>query len=245
VTDRDDGDVWSSNSPPDPHERPDPQDRGTESVASFLRELPVLVIIALTLAFLLRTFVIQVFFIPSGSMEPTLQVNDRMVVEKVTYRFRDIGHGDIVVFEGEDNGFTPQTSGLQRVVRGVGQFVGVVPTDARDFVKRVIGLPGDEVVIEDGIVTVNGVELSEPYADLDTYDGTHRVPDGSLFVMGDNRRNSSDSRYSLGFIEIDDVVGRAVLRIWPLSEFGGLAGSDYPAIPDEPPSPEAAADPAA
>jgi signal peptidase I len=214
-------------------------------VASFLKELPILIIIALTLAFLLRTFVIQVFFIPSGSMEPTLQVHDRMVVEKVTYRFRDISRGDVIVFEGEDSGFAPQSSGIQRVVRGVGQFVGIIPADARDFVKRVIGLPGDEVVIEDGIVSVNGVELDEPYADLDTYDGTHRVPDGSLFVMGDNRRNSSDSRYSLGFIDTDDVVGRAVLRIWPLSDFGGLAGSDYPSIPDEPTNSQATEEPAA
>lgn len=251
MTDGSDGGVWSSTSPPRGGQPPSggdsgqPDGRGDDSVSSFLKELPILIIIALTLAFLLRTFVIQVFFIPSGSMEPTLQVHDRMVVEKVTYRFRDIARGDVIVFEGEDGGFAPQSSGVQRVIRGVGQFVGVIPADARDFVKRVIGLPGDEVVIEDGIVSVNGVELDEPYADLDTYDGTHRVPEGSLFVMGDNRRNSSDSRYSLGFIDTDDVVGRAVLRIWPLSEFGGIVGSDYAPIPDEPSDTDATEEPAA
>lgn len=251
MTDGSEGDVWSSTSPPlggqppsdggDSSERPD---RGDDSVSSFLKELPILIIIALTLAFLLRTFVIQVFFIPSGSMEPTLQVHDRMVVEKVTYRFRDIARGDVIVFEGEDSSYLPESSGVQRVIRGVGQFVGVIPADARDFVKRVIGLPGDEVVIEDGIVSVNGVKLDEPYADLDTYDGTHRVPEGSLFVMGDNRRNSSDSRYSLGFIDTEDVVGRAVLRIWPLGEFGGIVGSDYAPIPDEPADSKSTEEPA-
>lgn len=251
MTDGSEGDVWSSTSPPRGGQPPsgsesgEPDGRGDDSVSSFLKELPILIIIALTLAFLLRTFVIQVFFIPSGSMEPTLQVHDRMVVEKVTYRFRDVARGDVIVFEGEDGGFAPQSSGVQRVIRGVGQFVGVIPADARDFVKRVIGLPGDEIVIEDGIVSVNGVQLDEPYADLDTYDGTHRVPEGSLFVMGDNRRNSSDSRYSLGFIDTDDVVGRAVLRIWPLDEFGGIAGSDYAPIPDEPANSQASEEPAA
>lgn len=251
MTDGSDGGVWSSTSPPRGGQPPtggdsgQPDGRGDDSVSSFLKELPILIIIALTLAFLLRTFVIQVFFIPSGSMEPTLQVHDRMVVEKVTYRFRDIARGDVIVFEGEDGAFAPQSSGVQRVIRGVGQFVGVIPADARDFVKRVIGLPGDEIVIEDGIVSVNGVKLDEPYADLDTYDGTHRVPEGSLFVMGDNRRNSSDSRYSLGFIDTDDVVGRAVLRIWPLSEFGGIVGSDYAPIPDEPSDTDATEEPAA
>ena len=199
-------------------------------MGSFLKELPVLVLVALTLAFVLRSFVIQVFFIPSGSMEPTLHVDDRMVVEKLTYRFRDISHGDIIVFEG-DATTSDEAGGIQRLVRGVGQFVGVVPANARDFVKRTIGLPGDQVVIADGVVTVNGVRLSEPYADLDTFDGSYHVPDGHLFVMGDNRRHSSDSRSSLGFVDIDDVVGRAVLRIWPLSDFGGLERSDYAPIP--------------
>lgn len=246
---RNEGDVGTSPSPPGgtPPGDTTPESAGDgtgdESVASFLKELPVLILIALTLAFLLRTFVIQVFYIPSGSMEPTLQVDDRMVVEKVTYRFRDIHRGDIVVFEGEDTGFVRESSGLQRAIRGAGQFVGLVPANARDFVKRVIGLPGDEVVIEDGVVTVNGVTLDEPYADLGTYDGTHRVPEGSLFVMGDNRGSSSDSRRSLGFVDVDDVVGRAVVRIWPLDAFGGLARSDYPPIPEAPGTPATSEEP--
>ena len=202
-----------------------------DSLASFLKELPVLLLIAFGLAFLLRTFVVQVFFIPSESMVPTLQVDDRIVVEKISYLFHGPERGDVVVFAG-DEGFPSATeSGVQRVVRGVGQFLGVVPVDARDLVKRVIGLPGDTVVLEDGQVSVNGVPLDEPYARLDQDDGQYTVPEGELFVMGDNRGNSADSRSSLGTVDLDHVVGRAVLKIWPFDRFGGIEGTDYPDIP--------------
>ena len=202
-----------------------------DSLASFLKELPVLLLIAFGLAFLLRTFVVQVFFIPSESMVPTLQVDDRIVVEKITYLFHGPNRGDVVVFAG-DEGFPAATeSGVQRAVRGVGQFLGVVPVDARDLVKRVIGLPGDTVVLEDGQVSVNGVPLDEPYARLDQDDGEYTVPEGELFVMGDNRGNSADSRSSLGTVDLDNIVGRAVLKIWPFDRFGGIEGTDYPDIP--------------
>ncbi len=186
---------------------------------SFLRELPVLLLVALVLAFLLRTFVVQVFYIPSSSMEETLSVNDRMVVEKVTYRFRSPERGEVVVFEGEDLGaLDPDATLGERVVRGVGQFVGLVPASARDFVKRVIGLPGDEIHIEDGEVFVNGERLDEPYVTYgDSSDfGPVTVPEGSLFFLGDNRPNSSDSRRSLGYVAEDAVVGRSAAIIWPL-----------------------------
>ncbi len=185
---------------------------------SFLRELPVLLLIALVLAFLLRTFVLQVFYIPSSSMEDTLSVNDRMVVEKVTYLFRAPQRGEVVVFEGDELGeLDPDATVGERVVRGVGQFLGLVPASARDFVKRVIGLPGDEIRIEDGQVYVNGAALDEPYV---TYEdesdfGPVTVPDDALFFLGDNRPNSSDSRRSLGFVEEDAVVGRSAVIIWP------------------------------
>jgi signal peptidase I len=199
---------------------------------SFLRELPVLLVIAFGLAFLLRTFVLQVFYIPSESMLPTLAVNDRIVVEKVSYRFSEPQRGHVVVFHGESSLPDPNMTGAQRVVRGVGQFLGVVPMDARDLVKRIIGMPGDRVVIEDGVVSVNGVVLDEPYIRTDRDNGTYTVPDGKVFVLGDNRSNSADSRSQLGYVELDQIVGRAIVIIWPLDRMGGVTPADYGPIPD-------------
>jgi signal peptidase I len=180
------------------------------------------------LAFLLRTFVVQVFFIPSSSMEPTLQIDDRMAVEKVTFRFREPRRGDIVVFEEGDTSLTDPT-GSDRLLRGVGQFLGLVPASARDFVKRVIAVSGDEVRIEGGQVFVNDAPLDEPYVvfpDNDDY-GPVTVPDDHLFFLGDNRPNSSDSRRSLGFVHEDAVVGRAVVVIWPLENWDSLTGVEH------------------
>lgn len=232
------GDVDDDARPARPHGDPQTGRRASrggsdDSIGSFLKELPVLLLIAFGLAFLLRTFVVQVFFIPSESMVPTLQVDDRIVVEKISYLFDGPDRGDVVVFAGEEGFPTAQESGVQRVIRGVGQFLGVVPVDARDLVKRVIGLPGDTVVVDEGTVTVNGVELDEPYAQLGGPQGEWTVPEGKLFVLGDNRSNSADSRSeSLGFVDLDNVVGRAVLKIWPLDRFGGIEGADYPPIPE-------------
>lgn len=217
-------------------DREDPVDGGKtrrSSGGSFLRELPVLLVIALVLAFLLRTFVLQVFYIPSSSMEPTLQIDDRMVVEKVTYLFREPRRGEVVVFEGDAPvDPDPDASLATRVVSGFGQFIGLVPASAKDFVKRVVGLPGDEVVLEDGQVFVNGEPLDEPYARLDQSDfGPVTVPEDSLFFLGDNRANSSDSRRSLGFVPMDQVVGRSVLILWPFDHAGMLTGVDYE-LPD-------------
>ncbi len=200
-------------------------DAGDDSMLAFLRELPVLLLVAFVLAFLLRTFVVQVFYIPSESMVPTLEVNDRMVVEKLTYLAREPRRGEVVVFEGEE-GFDP-SDGLgtgARAVRAVGQFLGVVPVNAQDFVKRVIGLPGDTVVIEDGQVLVNGEAVDEPYVIFEDgrSHGPFEVPEDSLFVLGDNRPNSSDSRFTLGYIAMDHVVGRAVVVIWPFEHAGLL-----------------------
>lgn len=238
---------WTARGPAEPHgtsagdagelagrePAPEPDDRETGRSArsggrgSFLRELPVLLLIAFVLAFLLRTFVLQVFYIPSSSMEPTLQIDDRMVVEKITYRFREPERGEIVVFEGETfaTGAEERTIAT-RVVRGFGQFLGVVPASARDFVKRVIGLPGDEILIEGGQVYVNGEPLEEPYVVYDDGSdyGPVTVPEGHLFFLGDNRPNSSDSRRSLGFVPLDHVVGRSTVIIWPFDHAGSLMG---------------------
>ncbi len=190
----------------------------------------MLLVIALVLAFLLRTFVVQVFYIPSSSMEPTLSVDDRMIVEKITYRFREPARGEIVVFEGESlTDTTVDDTAGDRFVRVVGQFLGVVPASARDFVKRVIGLPGDEILIEQGIVSVNGVPLEEPYVVFDDPSdyGPVVVPEGALFFLGDNRPNSSDSRRSLGFVPMDKVVGRSYAIIWPFEHTRLLTGTEY------------------
>ena len=197
--------------------------RDEDSFLSFLRELPVLLLVALLLAFLLRTFVVQVFYIPSSSMVPTLQEQDRMVVEKISYLFREPERGEVIVFAGDEVA-TGGTDGFDEVLTMVGRFVGVIPADAKDFVKRIIGLPGDTVVIEDGTVLVNGVPLDEPYV-VNTDDrsfGPYEVPEGRLFVLGDNRPNSADSRFGLGYVELDKVVGRAAFVLWPLDRAGGL-----------------------
>jgi signal peptidase I len=220
-----------STSPAGGSATPGPPARGRPKGAnSFFRELPVLLLIAFVLAFVMRTFLVQVFYIPSGSMEPTLQVDDRMVVEKVTYRFREPARGEVAVFEGDSFGAPdPQATAGERFVRGVGQFLGLVPASARDFVKRVIGLPGDEILIEGGTVFVNGAPLDEPYVVFeDPSDfGPITVPDGQLFFLGDNRPNSSDSRRSLGYVDIDSVVGRAAYVIWPPDNASSLMGTEY------------------
>ncbi len=205
------------------------------SVLAFFRELPVLLAVAFLLAFLLRTFVVQVFYIPSGSMIPTLEVNDRIVVEKISYLFREPERGEIVVFEGDEVARPVEESTATKISRGIGQFLGIVPANARDFVKRVIGLPGDEIVITDGVVTVNGVELEEPYAVEDLRDfGPFVVPEGKLFFLGDNRPSSADSRIesALGYVDRDQVVGRAMVIVWPFEHFDGLGTPDYGPIPE-------------
>jgi signal peptidase I len=217
--------------PPAAREHAPPSgDRPPAKGGSFLKELPVLLLIAFVLAFLLRTFVLQVFYIPSSSMEPTLQIDDRMVVEKLTYLVREPRRGEIVVFEGETfvDPYSDQGTAA-RVVRGVGQFLGVVPASARDFVKRVIGVEGDEIVIESGRVFVNGEPIDEPYVVFDDGSdyGPVTVPEGHLFFLGDNRPNSSDSRRSLGFVPLDHVVGRAAVIIWPFDHTGLLTGVDH------------------
>lgn len=223
--------------------RPRRSDRHAKKAkeGSFLRELPVLLLVAFVLAFLLRTFVLQVFFIPSASMEPTLMIDDRMVVEKISYRFREPERGEIIVFEGESEPLPTDDGGaVGGVARGIGQFLGVVPASARDFVKRVIGLPGDEIRIEDGQVYVNDVPLDEPYKVDEANDyGPVIVPEGRLFFLGDNRPNSSDSRRGLGMVHRDRVVGRAVVILFPFDHAGSLTGVEHEVPEAEQPPPDA------
>lgn len=155
------------------------------------------------LAFGIRTFVAEARYIPSGSMLPTLQVNDRLIVDKLGYHFKNPERGDIVVFA--------PTEELQKQ-----KF-----HDA--FIKRVIGLPGEKIEVKSGRVYVNGKALTENYvADEPQYQyGPVTVPEGSYLVLGDNRNNSYDSHY-WGFVPRDKIIGRAVVRFWPMERVGEI-----------------------
>jgi signal peptidase I len=195
--------------------------------AGLVRETFILLVLAIGLAILFKTFLIQAFYIPSESMVPTLVVRDRVLVEKLSYRFGDVKHGDVIVFI-RDEGIEQPVEGnpVSRAVRGLGEAVGLVPPTERDFIKRVIGLPGDRIGCDPkGRVLRNGQVLAEPYLPpgtrTDECGPEVTVPRNALFVMGDNRTNSSDSR-AWGFVQQSDVVGRAFVRLWPLDRLGWL-----------------------
>ena len=202
-------------------------EREPERRPSFLRELVVLVITALLIAVGVKTVVAQAFYIPSGSMLPQLQVGDRIVVSKLAYHLHDPHRGDIVVFDAPigPNAKAKTTDALPlRIVRGLLQSVGVAAPSTDEFVKRVIGLPGETVEGHGGHVFVDNRELVEPYLPPGTISGDFApvvVPKGRLWVMGDNRQNSADSRV-FGAISKNLVVGRAFVRIWPISDFKTL-----------------------
>ncbi|MFV1970618.1 MAG: signal peptidase I [Acidimicrobiia bacterium] len=188
-------------------------------------EFPLLIAAALLIAVLIKTFLFQAFWIPSSSMENTLQIYDRVLVSKLSYEFSDIALGDVIVFDDPRAGFEqPDEDSLERAIRNLKESIGLV-TPQSEFIKRVIGVPGDVVQGRDGAVFVNGVRLDEPYlknpdAPIPPFDPVD-VPEGSLFVMGDNRRASQDSRF-FGPIPIDDVVGKAFVIMWPPSRAGGI-----------------------
>ena len=214
--------------PPAPVETPPyhKEDEKQPGVLAVVRETVVLIALAVLLAVVFKTFLVAAFYIPSGSMESTLNISDRVLVEKVSYRFGDVQRGDVVVFVHDEPGFEP--SGPSNPVTGffssLGQAIGVVPPSDRDFIKRVVGVPGDRVTCNGQLVR-NGHKIIEPYLDPGTTtDGcskTVTVGPGELYVMGDNRDNSQDSR-SFGVIQRSDVVGRAFVRIWPLTHTGWL-----------------------
>lgn len=191
---------------------------------SFWRELPVLVVIAIALAVVLKMAVVQAFYIPSSSMEDTLQINDRVVVSKLSYRIGGIERGDVIVFDDPRlEGGSADESIVGAVLRNVAESLGI-STPESEFIKRVVALPGEVVEIRAGVVFVDGTRLHEPYVlvDLRAADfGPETVPLGHVFVMGDNRGSSRDSRV-FGPVPIDDIVGRAFSIIWPPGNWGGL-----------------------
>jgi signal peptidase I len=192
----------------------EPQGDERQSSSRWLIELVAVVLVAVLVAFLLRTFVVATYSIPSGSMEPTLKIGDRIVVNKLSYHLHGVDRSNIVVFSTppEENCAGPPVS---------------------DLVKRVIGLPGEIISLNDGHVLINGHILPEPYlppsARDDTYPGpgsagyslhhAFRIPAGDVYVMGDNRTESCDSRY-WGPIAKSTIVGKVDMRIWPLTRLG-------------------------
>jgi signal peptidase I len=166
-------------------------------------------VVAVSVVFLVvRPFVAQAFYIPSASMRPTLRENDRILVNELTYRFGQPARGDVVVFRAPREALAAE---------------GINPGDETDFVKRVVGLPGDIVEIHHGTVYVNGEAQSEPYCrEQPFYEmGPYLVPEGKLFVMGDNRNHSNDS-HRWGAVDRGRLVGRAVCILWPPSRCGAI-----------------------
>ena len=166
-----------------------------------IRDTVLILLVALVFGFAIRSFVFQSFFIPSGSMIPTLQVGNRVLVNELAYDFHPVHRGDIIVFK------TPPNDSFNPAIK--------------DLVKRVIGLPGDTVSSANGKLYVNGIPLSEPYLPPGTVTSgvsLQKIPPGELWVMGDNRGDSEDSRF-FGPISEKLIVGRVVLRYWPLSSF--------------------------
>ncbi len=215
-------------------DRPAAEPPKKHSGLAFFKELPVLILIAFGLALLIKTFLIQAFFIPSESMVPTLQINDRVLVNKLVYRFRDPRRGEIVVFVAERDAEAPK-SFFRKIVDTITEGLGAKQPPEKDFIKRVIGLPDETVEMRDGVVTITTkdgkkLKLDEPYlsSEKDTNPfGPFRVPPDRYFVMGDNRPNSSDSRFRLGPIKRSDIVGKAFVKVWPLGRAGILRRPKY------------------
>lgn len=190
---------------------------------SFWAELPGLLLTALVIAVLIKTFLVQPFWIPSESMLETIHVNDRVMVNKLAFQFGEPERADVVVFrdpaEPEIDESIPEA-----VIRSVLEAVGIRTRGHEDLIKRVIGLPGETVTVTDNQVHIDGVAISEPYLSADVImpdAGPFEVGEDEVFVMGDNRQFSFDSR-RFGTIEMDSLVGRAFVIIWPISNFGGL-----------------------
>jgi signal peptidase I len=201
------------------------------SKGSLLKELPILIVVALVVSLFIKSFLVQFFYIPSGSMENTLQVQDRVAVNKVPFISDNIKRGDIVVFR-DPNNWLPEnlensSNSLTSKAKSLLVTVGVLPNPAKQYlVKRVVGVAGDRIVCcaDSGKLSINGVEVTEPYiyggdapSDM-KFDVT--VPEGKLWVMGDHRGASADSRYhqddiNSGFVPLKTVSGRVVAVIWP------------------------------
>ncbi|MFG2886800.1 signal peptidase I [Streptomyces sp. NPDC048297] len=244
--------------PDEPRPRPDGTDgtdgtdggAGTRSAASeprkprsFWKELPILIGIALVLALLIKTFLVQAFSIPSDSMQNTLQQGDRVLVDKLTPWFgSEPERGEVVVFHDPDNWLAGEPAPNPNAVQKVLSWIGLMPSaEEKDLIKRVIGVGGDTVECKNtGPLLVNGHALNEPYVypgntpcSQDDQGGQFKVkvPKGFIWVMGDHRQNSRDSRYNQadknhGMVPVKEVVGRAIVKAWPINRWGTLPVPD-------------------
>jgi len=212
-------------------------------VWGWIREILIVLGSALILSLLLKTFVFQSFWIPSGSMENTLQVKDRILVSLWRPGPLELRHGDVIVFRDPGGWLGPTSepapTGLAKGWSEFATFVGLLPPDAGEhLVKRAIGLPGDTVscTVANDTVSVNGVELVEDYVKPGTASCPQAwevvVPEGRLWVLGDNRSNSADSRAHLGspgggMVPIENVVGTAFVTVWPIDHWKALSNPHY------------------
>ncbi|OZM74224.1 signal peptidase I [Amycolatopsis antarctica] len=217
----------------------------------FWKELPILIVVALLLTFLIQQFLARVYMIPSGSMETTLHgcpgcTGDRILVDKLTYDFSDPESGEVIVFKGpqpwteNDSPTQPESSNaIAGFFQSVGSVFGLAPPDERDFVKRIIAVGGQTVECCDdqNRVLVDGKPLDEPYIHYEVPGEEQvefepvKVPEGSYWVMGDNRNQSSDSRYQggggvRGTVPEDNIIGKARLIVLPPSRWGGVSDHD-------------------
>jgi signal peptidase I len=209
---------------------------------TFLRDVIVIVVVAVLVSVLIKSFVVRSFYIPSESMENTLLVDDKILVDELTPKFGGYHRGDVIVFKDPggwlDGSSVPEPTGIAGAVDWVLSAVGISASDSDEhLVKRLIGMPGDHITCcnEIGQLMINGAGIDESdYLRLpegsslaSKIDFDVVVPEGTVWVMGDNRNNSRDSRYHNdqpggGFVPIDDIVGRVALRTWPLNTFGPL-----------------------
>lgn len=234
-----------------PPEEQGPRERS--SALRFLKELPVLIALALGIALLIKAFLVQAFYIPSASMEPTLTRGDRVLVNKLSYRFGEPQRGDVIVFRDPypdpcDRPNAANRPGCdvafpRQALNWFAEVFGLPTGDTRDFIKRIVALPGETIAMQNGEIYVCDEPGCEPLdEDGEPQDGrliefphsdsegpqndddnvrAFTLPDDGYYVLGDNRANSSDSR-TFKAISRDDVIGRAFVLIWPPTRFNGL-----------------------
>ncbi len=205
-----------------------PDSRRWSGVLTGLAELPLLLLAALVMAFLLKTLLVQAFYIPSGSMIPTLQINDRVLVEKVTYRLRRPERGEVLVFQ-RPGVEPPVTTSPREIARNFFEGLGLVPPDGEiDLIKRVVGLPGERLKVINNRVYINGRKQHESFTNAKTpceqlcnMPREITIPKGHYFMMGDNRGASADSR-EWGPVPKKWLIGQAFVTYWPPKKIGRL-----------------------